>query len=342
MYAQREALMDALDVKPSVQANSTADACIAGASRNVENLCQRFFYPYIATKTFSWPNEQRARVGRLWLDRNELLSITSITSGGVTIPPGNVFLEPNNYGPPYSSIELNLSTSSVFTAGSTWQRAISITGTYGYQQDEDSVGTCIEVMDASETGLDGSGNPGIGVGSVIRLDTERMFVTEKSWVASGQTVLTPLTASAANVTIAVTDGTQFVSGETLLVDSERVLVTDVAGNNLTVDRARNGSVLASHSGSALYWPRTLTVQRGALGTTAASHLTNAPMYVLRIPSLIVEYTLALAEMYMLQRQSGWARAVGPDTNARTGPKLIRELEDAVYSAYGRKVRLRAV
>jgi hypothetical protein len=48
-----------------------------------------------------------------------------------------------------------------------------------------------------------------------------------------------------------------------------MLIDDIAGNTLIVKRGWDGTVLAAHTtGATIYAPRTLTVTRGALGTTA--------------------------------------------------------------------------
>ncbi len=54
--------------------------------------------------------------------------------------------------------------------------------------------------------------------------------------------------SASATTLAVSDGTQFSPGDTLLVESEQLSVSAVSGNNLTVRRGVNGTTAASHSG----------------------------------------------------------------------------------------------
>ena len=84
-------------------------------------------------------------------------------------------------------------------------------------------------------------------------------------------VQSDMTAQQNNVTISAS-GSGFNVGEVILVDSERMLIVDIAGNYLTVKRAWDGSVLAIHStGADIYTLRLLTVTRGALGTTAGTH-----------------------------------------------------------------------
>jgi len=49
------------------------------------------------------------------------------------------------------------------------------------------------------------------------------------------------------VEVTVTDGTRFEAGQTLQVDAERMLVTGISGNTLTVTRGSSGSTAAIHA-----------------------------------------------------------------------------------------------
>jgi hypothetical protein len=141
----------------------------------------------------------------------------------------------------------------------------------------------------------------------------------------------------------VTAGTITV-GETLLVDSERMLVVDVAGTTLTVKRAWDGTVLAAHtSGADLYAPRTVTVTRGALGSTAATHTISTALTRHVVPGPVRELSVAETVNLLLQRQSGYARTVGSGDNVReSSGRGLRSLRDQVWTSHGRKVRLGAV
>lgn len=342
-YATREAVKSALDSAETARNNVQVDRAIESASRLVEGFLHRKFYPEVATRYFSWPNTQRAQAWRLWLDADEVVSVTTLTSGGTTIPAANYFLEPVNVGPPYRSVEIDLDSSSAFSSGNTFQRSVAVTGVFGYSAEEVAAGTCAEVLDASETGVDVSDSSLIGVGDIIKVDSERMIVTGKSMLTTAQTLQTPLTAVQNNVTVAVTNGAAYAVGEIVLLDSERMLIVDIAGNNLTVKRAYDGSILATHSGSTLYAPRTLTVERGALGTTAATHSTSAPITRHVVPALVRNLVIAEAINMIQQETSGYARVVGSGDNAReSSGKGLQDLRVQTYTAYGRKARMRAV
>ena len=348
-YATREDVKGALDFKETARSNGQIDRAIEAASRSVEALCHRRFYPELATRYFDWPNGQHAHTWRLWLDANELISLTTLTADGTTIADTDYFLEPNQYGPPYNRLEIDLASSAAFGGGDTHQRNIAITGLYGYRNDETSVGITAEVLDASETGVDVDGptSAQVGVGSVLRIDTERMFVTGRSMLDTGQNLGgSGVTAQVNSVTVAVSDGTQFAIDETILIESERMLIVDIAGNNLTVKRAWDGTVLAAHSaGVDIYAPRTLAVTRAALGTTAAAHSSGATISRWDPPGPVRTLVMGQAISTLTAELSAYSRVKrGGDSNVEKArdTSALGALREQVYQSHGRKARIRGV
>lgn len=344
-YTTREALKNALDFAESARNNSRLDRALATGTEAVDSLCKRTFIPWTGTRYFEWPNDQRAFPWRLWLDQDEVISVSALVSGGVVIPSGSYFLEPVNVGPPFTSVEVSLASQSSFSVGATYQRSIAMTGTFGYKLNDQPAGSLAEALDTTETGVDVSDSSAIGVGDLILVDTERMVVTNKTMLTTGQTLQTPVGSSVAEVLLAVTDGTKYTVGETVLLDAERMLITDIAGNNLIVKRAWDGTVLASHTGSTIYAPRTLTVARGAQGTIAATHSNAAPILRHNPPELVQELCLAEAVNFYLQGASGYARGVGNTDAKRAIAGLLdgmNDLRDRCYAAHGRKTRQGAV
>lgn len=345
-YATREAVENALDVKNTARASAEVDSALDSAFDAVFALTHRRFYPWTGTRNFDWPSRRYGTSYRLWLDSNEMASITTLVAGGTTIAASDYFLRrPDDLDePPYNMVEIDLSSSAAFSSGDTWQRAIAITGVYiGCPVDEDPAGTLAEALDASETAVDVSDGAAIGVGSILRVGDERMLVTGRSMLTTGQTLQTPLTASVSNVAVVVTTGSAFNVGETILLDSERMLIVDIASNTLTVKRAYSGSTLAAHTGSTIFTPRTLTVTRGALGTTAASHSSADAIVTHRIPGLVNEFSIAYALDKLLQRRSGYARTVGSGDNEReAGGRGLTSITRDLVTRWGRKARVAAV
>jgi hypothetical protein len=345
-YATREAVKLALDVKETARADAEVDAALDASTNAVHGLTHRRFYPWTGTRYFDWPSRRYATAWRLWLDSNELASASAVIAGGVEIAASDYFLRRADDldEAPYDSIEIDLESSAAFSAAGTYQRAIAITGVYiGCPVDEVPAGALAEALDATETSVDVTDSAVVGVGHILRCESERMLVTGRRWLTTAQTLQTPLTANLNNVTVAVTTGSAYQPGEVLLLDSERMYVVDVAGNNLTVKRAWDGSILAAHTGSTIYASRTLVVERGVLGTTAATHADATALVRFRPPGLVTEYATAHALNTLLQHRSGYARTVGSGDNEREmGGRGLRAIREDLDRAYTRKARVAAV
>lgn len=341
-YATRQQVMRALDVQPSGRTALQVDRALSSASRGIDRMCLRRFYPEVKTVTFDWPAEQLADGGRLYLDGADLISVTAITGGGTSIT-SSVLLRPDT-GPPYTYLELDNTTSAGYGGDST-QRAVSVTGLFGYRNDETTVTALNGGVTASVTTITVDSSVGLGVGSVIRIDSERMIVREMRLVDTGQDLTDALTAQNNDTSFGVADGTLFAVDEELTVDTERVRVNDVAGNTLIVDRSEAGiGALATHTiGTSIYAPRSLVVERGALGTTAAIHADNATVVRWDPPPEIQDLAVAMAIEQMSQEQAGYGRTSGSGESARavSGDGLAGK-KQAVLRGYGRRARVAAV
>lgn len=343
-YATREQVKRALDSAETARSNTRIDQALASATASVNRLCRRphGFYPTVATREWPWPNYQHAVPWRLWLDENTLISLDTLTSGGIVIPPANYYLEPVNSGPPYESIEVNWSTQSAFTAGATTQRSISVAGVFGYRNDETPAGALAEALDSAEIAVDVTDSALIGVGDLVRVDSERMIVTGKTMLDTGVNIHSSdsLTASLADMSITLSTLTGApVVDEIILVDSERMLVVDLAGTVATVKRAYDGSVLAAHAANAdIYALRTLTVERGALGTTAAAHDTATAVSRWMAPAETTTLTVAEAMVQLEAQSSAYAgqRGSGDSARAQAGG-TIGDVRETVRRAYRRKI-----
>jgi hypothetical protein len=348
VYCTREDIARALDTKEVARNFAQVDRALEAGARAVEGLTHRRFYPWTGTRDFDWPNDSYARAWRLWLDSNELVSVSTLVSGGTTIPSTDFFLRRSDdlNEPPYTFLEIDLSATSAFSAGDTWQRSIVITGVFGYSADEAPAGTITAAL-ATTTGtaVAISDSSLVGVGSIIKVDSERMLVTERAMADTGVNTANALTAANNDVSITMSTTTDAPTvGDVILIDSERMLVTDVASTVLTVKRAWDGTVLATHANpSDIYALRALTVVRGFLGTTAATHLDNATAVKHVPPALVRELNIAEALNILLQEGSGYAREIGSGEGARELPgRGLDALRDQTRTAFGRKARTRAI
>lgn len=347
-YATREEIKAELDVKETARSNQRIDRALADATEAVHGLTHRVFYPVLETRRFDWPPRSGATPWILRLDGNELISVTSLTSGGVTIAPGDYLLRraDDKAEPPYTRTEINLGSDASFGGGDTYQQDIAITGLFGYRNDETAVGTLAALVastSATTITVDGPASAALGVGSLLRIDDERMVVTGRAQLDTGQGFGDSMTATNNDVSIGAANGAAYAVGEVILRDSERMLITDIAGNTLTVTRAWDGSVLAAHTDSAIYAPRVLTVARGALGTTAATHANAAPVYRWDAPGPVRQLCVAEALTDLLQGRSGYARTAGSGENQReSSGRSLKDLRDRVYVSHGRKGRTRGI
>lgn len=346
-YSTREAVKRALDVKNTARNDALVDAAIEAASRGIEGTMQRRFYPEVATRSFDWPDQQYAASWRFWLKGPELISVTTLTSGGDTIASSDYDLRRgDDIGePPYNRIEIDLSGPAAFSSGDTHQKSLVVTGLWGYRNDETPVGALAEALDSSETAIDVSAAcaAAVGVGNILRVENERMTVESKSALDTGQNS-SDLTAQANAVTITgITAGTIAV-GEIILIDSERMYVVDVSGTTVTVKRQWDGSTLAAHTGSPdIYAYRTLNVTRGALGTTAATHSDTTAIVRFDPPGLISQLCAAEALNDLLQQSSGYARVAGSGDNEREmSGRGLKDIRDRAETFYARRGRVEAI
>ena len=352
-YCTRESVQDAFDVKEAAHRSAQIDNAIRSASDDIDGWLNRHKHglaPRTATRYFSWPARNFSQAWRLWLDENELISVTTLTTGGTLLCASDYFLEPVNSGPPYTNIEIDLTSSSAFSNSGTHQRAISVLGVWGINDDRAPAGTLSEALDASETAVDVSDAVLVGVGSVLTVESERMLVTGRTALDTGQNLATNMDALNSDRTVDVADGTLFRVGEIILLDSERMRITDISGNNLTVIRAYDGSVLAAHTSPVdIYSYRTLTVERGALGSTAATHATSTAIETWDVPSLVNDLCRAAAITRLEQEFSAYGARVYSDEAERdsSGTEVVAgrgltDLRKACARRYKRKFRKAAI
>lgn len=346
-YTTRERVKTAVDLKWSARVDPQIDDAIEAASDAIEGDMNRVFYPTIATRYWDWPNFAYPYPWRLWLDQWELAAIpTSVTSGGVAIPLSACNFEPINSGPPFRSLELRRDMNYGFGVGPTPQRDIAITGPFGYWTRTAPAGALAAAMtDTTGTSATVTNGALAGVGDNILVGAERMLVTDKAMVDTGQAQQGTgcSTAKASDNLLGVADGTKFSVGETLLLGSERMRVLDIAGNALSVYRAWDGTVLATHTAAEIYAARLLTVTRGALGTTAATHSNGAAVAVGLVPGLIRQLATAYALVDVANQSGAYAQSQGDgETKVTKIGQGIPALLSSAYAQFGRKARIRTI
>lgn len=339
VYVTREMVKEAPDFKETARNNPRVDQAIMSSAVDIDGSLHRRFYPEYATRKWDWPNSSLSPSWELELGDNDLISATTITAGGIVIPSGNYKLlrGDNKAEPPYNRIQIDLSTPSAFSAGPTWQESIIIEGLWGYSDNQAPAGATAQSINGSVTSLNVINSAIVGVGSLLRIDNERLLVSEKRSLDTTQNLQISMTASQSNQTVAVQDGTTFFVGEVILIDAERMKIFDIAGNNLFVIRAWDGTTLAAHTAPTadIYAPRTLTVTRAFVGSTAASH-NNGVSITQHVPhALATEFNFALALNNIRTGITGYA----PDMFDN---KALNSIAARAYTVLGRKLRSGAI
>lgn len=299
-YASAETVATAFDVAATADQLARLYRLADVASRSIEGQLNRRFYPLTAERSWRWPTRDQGRYCLQLPD--DLISATTLEFDDTAIT-GHV-LEPRFDGPPYTAIDLTDATGG-------GAEIVTLNGVWGHSNDTRSVTTLTTTVNTSITTVVVDDSSSIGTGDMILVESERMVVTARAFADTTANTSGALTAAQSDVTVPVTSGALVKTGETILIDSERMRVLSVAGNNLTVRRAVDGSVLATHANpSDVYAPRSLTVVRAALGTTAAAHTAAVAISRLYPHPLIVELCVAETQTLMGQEQAGWNMTVG--------------------------------
>lgn len=346
VYVTREEVKAALSAAETARTNDQVDRALGSATDAVDGHLRRRFRPWVGTRYFDWPDDRYRTPWRLWLDEHDLITIDTVTSGGTTIPPGDLLPGPANSGPPYRYLEIDRSTSSTFTAGATHQRAIAVGGTWGWADDEEAIGQLAGSLAADDNATASVtwSTAHFGVGDLLRIDDERILIADKSMVDTGHDTTGALDNSNAEVTVGVPDGSAFAVGQVLLIDAERMLVVDVAGTNLIVKRAWDGSVLAAHNSAASVYALTgVTLRRAQCGTTLAVHDAAATIYRHLVPDLVRDLTLGYALNQLLQEGAGYARTSGMGENQiEVSGRGLGQLKRDAAERFGRQILQGAV
>jgi hypothetical protein len=349
-YCTRESVKTALDEAETARSNAQIDDAILSGARDVEGLCSRpeyAFLPVLATRHYDWPNGRGPADLLRFDDGHTLISATAVTTdnGATTLAPSSYFLEPTNR-PPYTAISINRASAASFSSRTTSQRAIGITGTWGWADLNVRVGALTATLAAAEDAAAALtwSTARFGVGDLLLVGAERMVITERSFVDTAQALQAGIGASEADVTLQVEDGTAFAAEEIIAVGGERMRVIDVIGDVLIVKRAQDGSQLAEHDAAdAVHALTGVELARAVLGTELAEHAPAAVVYRWKPPALLATLNRAYALNTLLQERSGYARVAGTGEFARefTG-RGIAAIEADVKQVYGVKARHRSI
>lgn len=143
------------------------------ASRQIDAMTIRWFYPLVDTREFTADSGGRCRV-------TDLLSVTSLKTDSDgdrtyedTWSATDYDLMPYNYTP-YQWIETTPQGLYVFPLS---RKGVQIAGVWGYANDTTTSSTTLaEALDSSETGVDVVSGAAHEVGQTIRIESEDMLI----------------------------------------------------------------------------------------------------------------------------------------------------------------------
>jgi len=337
-YCTREQVQATLDQADSVRLNRRIDDACRAASRDVEGELHRRFYP-IAGARYVPPRQISG--GVIWLNHIDLevCSLTSLTvDGSPLVVDTDYYLSPDVA--PFTAVRRPVGSAAAWPVT---ERGVLLTSRdFGGSNTTAPAGAlAAAISTTSVTTMTVTDSSAVGVGDLVTVDLERVIVREKELVTTTATLTGNVAADTAVTTIPASSGALVKVGEMILIGAERMFVEQIAGNNLIVERAMQGSTLAAHATSdVVYAPRLCTIVRGAAGTTAATHLSAAALARNAPPSLVSEAALAGALNYLEQGKAGYARTVGSGdaTRQASGAGVAAVLARA-YAAYGRQGRI---
>lgn len=349
-YATCEQIAQSLEVLNSAYATTKVYNAILSSSRSVEGFLHRRFYPEVRTIRRDWPNNAYSPTWQMDLDDQEIISLIEVTSGGTDITASCVLRRGDDLAePPYSSIQIDLTTDASFSAGDSWQRSMVIEALFGYSDTDTSfagatLSGAINSSTTTATFTPANGTLAPGIGSLIHIGTEKMLVRGRSMATTGQTTSSLLAANQGATSFTSAGAASLSIGEIILIDSERMRVNDIAGTTVVVSRAWDGTALAQHSsGSTIYGLRSYTVQRGVLGSTAASQSDAASVYVHEYPPLLNQLVIAETIVSLEQNAAAYARTIGSGAGTREAAGLgLDDIRERAWRELGRKARIKAI
>ena len=195
---------------------------------------------------------------------------------------------------------------------------INITGRWGLYEEYSSTGLTGSLAATSTSSLVLTNGGLIWPGDVIKMGDEQILVTagcggEKS--PSPSTLTGYVTTGYVNQTldvIPVTSGTVFNANEVIRIDNEDMLIQRIVSNTLVVRRGWNGSERDDHQlGATITVYRTITIERGMNGTTAAIQ-SSVTIYKAVIPQDVAYLATQMAALIRGKAMTGFTGRSGND------------------------------
>lgn len=248
----------------------------------------------------------------LWV--GELLAVTSILDDADTLQASDYLLYPRQRlwdNGPYDRITLDPDATTI-GAWSLEEDIIVVTGRWGLYEQSEATGATVQddPLSDSATSLLANNGSKIRPGKVLLVDAEQLLVTATA-AATASTATLNGALDANSEEVAVSDGSQLNIGEIAKVEFEKMLVLDISGNTLLVDRGWDNTKRTTHADTtAVNVHRTFTVKRAINGTTANSHAQGTDIYQY-LPPYDVNYLCKQTASLMSRKEdTGYAGKTG--------------------------------
>lgn len=283
---------------------------LKAASRWIENNIGAFI-PKLETRYFDGSGDTEIIV-------DPLLEATAITVDDETLTITDALFYPLNalwaYGP-YMRVKIDPDSSSVYYFPN-MAKTVGIVGSWGMFERSAVTGATVASQTNAVTTLVVDDGSGISPGAILLIDDEQELVTGVG-APSDSTANTAEALDAEEDELTVTDGTKVKVREIIRVDFEQMLVLDISGNDLLVQRGWNRTNRVAHlTGLDVYVYRTFNVERGVNGTTAAAHSADAVGRYL-VPDDIHWLCKQMAALMLKKADSGFAGKVGDAATGET-------------------------
>jgi hypothetical protein len=326
-YVSLQDVKDAYSIK-TAKDDIKIQRAINAASDEVESMLHRKFYPEIATHYFSGDDFYVSDSGELVLNYYDILNVTNLIVNGSVVSSEDYFLTDE----PMDSNDFP----SDFTSLGRFDEVV-ITGVYGYSNRTVLETTLVSDITEFSISLTITNSSNLSPGNTIKLGNEFLKLGARTQTDTGQTLQTALNSNTNDQMVAVTDSSDFNVGEFILIEAEKMRITDIAGNSLIVTRAVDGSTLAAHTtGKMIYSPRTFKVTRGILGTIAVAHTAGTEVYRFTPPGLIQSLTMAETMNILAQQDAAYGRVIGSGESQReAGGRGLNDIRKQAMTAYRR-------
>ena len=262
------------------------------------------FIPISETRYFDGDGSQELLVPAL-------LSATTITVDDDELESGDYILYPQNKlwaNGPYMRIKVLPDSGTVYYFPAI-ARVTSVLGNWGLWEKSQSTEATVASQTNSATTLVVDDASVISPGAVLLIESEQELVTGIG-SATDATTNTNEALDAEEDQVTVLDGTVINIGEVIRVEFEQMLVRDISGNDLLVERGWNRTARVDHlTNLDVYVYRTFRVERGVNGTTAAAHDTQA-ISRYTVPPDVNYLCKQIAALMLKKADSGFAGKVG--------------------------------